>query len=136
MIAYADLHPNNLLRAKINLDSSYLLVAAGAFSDSFNNKNPGLTEIIVEVARQFDMDVAKTYTRSRRHPYIFIRQMAYLLARELTPHSLKEIGTMFNHNVDHSTVINGINSIRNQIETDANFHTIYTNCINNLKPYR
>lgn len=62
--------------------------------------------------------VSKSRTNSITRP----RHMAMYLARELTDHSLPEIGEAFGGR-DHTTVMNGCRKIKSLIDSDAKLHS-------------
>jgi len=60
------------------------------------------------------------------------RQIAMYLCRELTTHSLPEIGREFGGR-DHTTVIHAYNKIKNQLDTDQNIREIINKITNNIR---
>jgi chromosomal replication initiation ATPase DnaA len=66
----------------------------------------------------------KVVSPSREQIYVYCRCHAFLLLREMGA-ALKEIGNHFNR--DHTTVINGINSAKNWLETKCDpFYSMFT----------
>jgi chromosomal replication initiator protein len=63
-------------------------------------------------------DLVRAKTRKRE--VVQARQVAMYFCKEFTQHSLKTIGLHFGGR-DHSTVIHGIQSVENQIETDGGY---------------
>ena len=63
-------------------------------------------------------DLVRAKTRKRE--VVQARQVAMYFCKEFTQHSLKTIGLHFGGR-DHSTVIHGIQSVENQVETDTGF---------------
>ena len=66
-------------------------------------------------------------TRSVTRP----RQIAMALAKELTNHSLPEIGSAFGGR-DHTTVLHACRRISDLRETDAQINSDYINLLRNL----
>ena len=73
------------------------------------------------VADYYGLQLRDLLSKRRTNSVTRPRHMAMLLARELTEHSLPEIGDAFGGR-DHSTVLNGCRKARSLIETDAKFH--------------
>ncbi|HZF97269.1 MAG TPA: chromosomal replication initiator protein DnaA, partial [Pseudoxanthomonas sp.] len=71
--------------------------------------------------------LSKRRTRSLARP----RQMAMALAKELTEHSLPEIGDAFAGR-DHTTVLHACRQIRNLMETDGKLHEDWDKLIRKL----
>ncbi len=58
--------------------------------------------------------------RTRKREVVQARQVAMYFSKEITNHSLKTIGLHFGGR-DHSTVIHGVRSVEDQIDTDPSF---------------
>ena len=71
--------------------------------------------------------LGKKRTRSLARP----RQMAMALAKELTEHSLPEIGVAFDGR-DHTTVLHACRQIRHLMETDGKLHEDWDKLIRKL----
>ncbi len=61
--------------------------------------------------------------RTRKREVVQARQIAMWFSKQLTSHSLKTIGLHFGGR-DHSTVIHGIQSVEDQMDTDPSFREI------------
>jgi len=70
----------------------------------------------------FDNEHMRSSDRHRR--YAYPRQIAMLLARELTKASLPDIGSRFGGK-HHTTVIHGIRNAKSNIETDPDWRRDY-----------
>lgn len=70
------------------------------------------------VAADFNVPHDLFFSNSRVRPAARPRQVAMLLARELTHHSLPNIGRFFRR--DHTTILHGIRAARKAIEEDKN----------------
>jgi len=58
--------------------------------------------------------------------------VAMYLTRELTASSFTEIGNSFN-NMHHSTVMNAINSVKNRMQKDGDFHKLVHSLLNSIQ---
>ena len=76
-----------------------------------------LSEILDATAREFDVPREDLLARTRRPPVARARQVAMFLARELTDHSLPEIGRGFGGR-NHTTVLHAVNSVSSSLGTD------------------
>lgn len=75
------------------------------------------------------MDLMKK--RSRQQTILLPRQVAMYLARELTGVSFSDIGKSFN-NMHHSTVMNAIDSVKNRMQKDQDFHKRVQSLLNSI----
>ncbi len=71
-----------------------------------------------KVAEYFDVRLADMKSKNRGQAVAYPRQIAMFLARQLTQHSLPEIGEFFGGR-DHTTVIHAYKKISNKIKEDA-----------------
>ena len=69
------------------------------------------------VARHFDVTMKEMLSRRRYKHVVFVRHVAFYLARIHTKRSLPEIGRMFG-GMDHTSVLNGIRKIERRRQTD------------------
>jgi chromosomal replication initiator protein len=74
-------------------------------------------DIVDASAREFGVERAAVLARDRRPSVATARQVAMYLARELTDHSLPEIGRGFGGR-NHATVIQAINRVDTAVRTD------------------
>jgi hypothetical protein len=74
-------------------------------------------DIQLTVARNFRCDPDEFISSCRARDVAHPRQIAMLLSRELTKHSLPRIGALFER--DHTTVLHGISAAKRRIEADA-----------------
>ncbi|MBN1528134.1 MAG: chromosomal replication initiator protein DnaA [Thermoleophilaceae bacterium] len=77
-----------------------------------------IADIVDAAAREFGVERAAVLARDRRPGVSNARQVAMYLARELTDHSLPEIGRGFGGR-NHTTVMHAINRIGEALRTDA-----------------
>ncbi len=80
------------------------------------------------VAEYYKIKVADLLSKRRNRSVARPRQMAMALAKELTNHSLPEIGDAFGGR-DHTTVLHACRMINELRQTDANIEEDYTNLL-------
>jgi len=83
------------------------------------------------VAEYFKIRVADLLSRRRSRSIARPRQIAMCLAKELTNHSLPEIGDAFGGR-DHTTVLHGCRRIRSLRETESRVDEDYSNLLRTL----
>ena len=88
----------------------------------------GLPEIVDATAREFEIERDELLARSRRPPLAHARQVAMYLARELTDHSLPEIGRGIGGR-NHTTVLHAVNSVSASLQDDPSVR----NTVDNLR---
>ncbi|HEY1064773.1 MAG TPA: helix-turn-helix domain-containing protein, partial [Pirellulales bacterium] len=76
-----------------------------------------LKKIAAETARQFAVKVADLRGASRRQSVAAARALAMSLARELTDHSLRQIGDYFGGR-DHTTVLHACRQAQSRLDDD------------------
>ena len=110
VVAYASLRGE---KPTPELAERLLAPAAGA-----RDSSPCTVDEILEVtAARFGVTAADLLARDRRPTVTRPRKLAMYLARELTDHSLPEIGRAFGGR-DHSTVLSAIRGVERQIAGD------------------
>jgi chromosomal replication initiator protein len=77
----------------------------------------GLSEIVDASAQEFGVSRDSLLARDRRPPVATARQVAMYLARELTEHSLPEIGRGIGGR-NHTTVLHAVNRVSAALRTD------------------
>jgi chromosomal replication initiator protein len=119
VIAYAGFH-----NKEISLD-----IAKDALRDiiSTNNRQVSLEQIQKTVSDFYKIKVSELHSKKRTRAIARPRQIAMWLARELTSHSLPEIGDFFGGR-DHTTVIHACRTITeikvNDTEISNNLHLL------------
>ena len=119
VIAYAGFHGK-----EISLD-----VAKDALRDiiSATNRQISLEQIQKTVSDFYKIKVSELHSKKRTRAIARPRQIAMWLARELTSHSLPEIGDFFGGR-DHTTVIHACRTITeikiNDLEISNNLHVL------------
>ncbi|MEA2365252.1 MAG: chromosomal replication initiator protein [Thermoleophilaceae bacterium] len=86
----------------------------------------GLVEILDAAAQEFGVDRDALLARDRRPTVAAARQVAMYLARELTEHSLPEIGRGIGGR-NHTTVLHAVNRIGAALRTDEDVRTAVDN---------
>ena len=82
-------------------------------------------------AEYYKIKVADLLSKRRNRSVARPRQIAMTLAKELTNHSLPEIGDAFGGR-DHTTVLHACRNINNLRQSDANIEEDYTNLLRTL----
>jgi chromosomal replication initiator protein len=108
---------SSLNKVDISLELARSLVAG------FANRKP--REITIELIQQavgdyYNISVEDMQSKSRRREITQARQVAMYFAKEMTSLSLKGIGKHFGGR-DHSTVIHGIQTVKDLSETDREY---------------
>lgn len=96
--------------------------AQGIFGEV--GKRVTITDVRRAVAERFTVSETDLVSARRLNGVSHPRQLAFLLARELTPRSLPEIGRMFG-NRDHTTVMHGIRRASERVATDPDWSEHY-----------
>lgn len=86
----------------------------------------GLGEILDAAAQEFGVEREALLARDRRPPVAAARQVAMYLARELTEHSLPEIGRGIGGR-NHTTVLHAVNRVGAAIRSDESVRTAVDN---------
>jgi chromosomal replication initiator protein len=108
------------LRAHLSGHAITIEYAQQALRDllSAQERSLSLTNIIKTVADYFQLRVADLVSKKRTRSLARARQMAMTLAKELTEHSLPEIGDAFGGR-DHTTVLHACRVTRELVATDG-----------------
>ena len=110
MIGYAD-----LMHKELTLD-----IAKEQLSDSISsNENSIITVETIQkvVSDYYNISVSDLKSERRNKTILIPRHIAIYLSRKITEYSLMEIGEEFGGR-DHTTVMNSINKIENQLKID------------------
>jgi chromosomal replication initiator protein len=92
-----------------------------------------VAEIVEATASEFEIGKDELLARDRRPRVAMARQVAMYVARELTTHSLPEIGRRIGGR-NHTTVLHALNRVRTAIDTDPTVDNAVDNLITQLKP--
>lgn len=93
---------------------------------SLQDKLVTIENIIKTVAEYYKIKVAELLSKRRSRSVARPRQMAMALAKELTNHSLPEIGDAFGGR-DHTTVLHAYRKIKELLETDRDIAEDFKN---------
>ncbi len=115
--------------------SPTLEIAMSAFQGQ-SGQEPGATVPLERVYRMtaetFNLSFSDLMKKKSRQQNILIpRQVAMYLARELTAASFSDIGRSFN-NMHHSTVMNAIESVKQRMGKDPDFHKTLQSLLNSI----
>ncbi|HEU0025451.1 MAG TPA: chromosomal replication initiator protein DnaA [Thermoleophilaceae bacterium] len=86
----------------------------------------GIAQIVDAAAQEFGVERAALLARDRRAPVSAARHVAMYLARELTEHSLPEIGREMGGR-NHTTVLHAINRVAAGVRSDPRMRTAVDN---------
>jgi chromosomal replication initiator protein len=98
---------------------------------ALQDKLVSLDNIQRTVAEYYKIKIADLNAKRRSRSVARPRQMAMALAKELTNHSLPEIGDSFGGR-DHTTVLHACRKIKELRELDAGIHEDYQNLVRTL----
>jgi chromosomal replication initiator protein len=96
-------------------------------------KNATVTDIVDATAAEFGIESEALLARDRRPRVAMARQVAMYVARELTSHSLPEIGRHIGGR-NHTTVVHAVNRVRAVIQTDPAVNAAVDNLFKCLGP--
>jgi chromosomal replication initiator protein len=105
---------SSLAGAPISVD-----LAREALRDLFEKRKgqPSMEEILAIVTEHFGVKLSELQSKRRTNAIALPRQIAMYLARQITRHSLEEIGGFFGGR-DHSTVIYAVDKVAALIQED------------------
>ena len=98
---------------------------------ALQDKQVGMDNIQRTVAEYYKIKVADLHSKRRSRSVARPRQMAMALAKELTNHSLPEIGDAFGGR-DHTTVLHACRKIKELRDTDADIREDFQNFLRSL----
>ena len=98
---------------------------------ALQDKKVSMDNILRTTAEYYKIKVADLMSRRRSRSVARPRQMAMALAKELTNHSLPEIGDSFGGR-DHTTVLHACRKIKELRETNADIREDYKNLLRSL----
>lgn len=98
---------------------------------ALQDKQVSIDNIQKTVAEYFKIKVADVLSKRRSRSVARPRQIAMALAKELTNHSLPEIGDAFGGR-DHTTVLHACRKVKELRETNADVLEDYTNLLRSL----
>lgn len=125
IIAYASLHNEIIDISLTNRILEDVLVSSEL-------KKISMTLIQNNITKHFKIQPIELKGKKRDVSTVLPRQIAMYLCRELTNHSLPEIGREFGGR-DHTTVIHAYNKIKEQIDSDPNIKKIIEQITNDIQ---
>ena len=104
----------NLTGRQVTVD-----LAREALRELFTSQqgDPSLPDIVALVTESFNVKISELQSKRRTNTITFPRQIAMYIARQVTKHSLEEIGGFFGGR-DHSTVIYAVEKIAQLMTED------------------
>jgi len=93
---------------------------------------PSMEDILNVVTERFEVKLSELQSKRRTNTIAFPRQVAMYLARQITRHSLEEIGGFFGGR-DHSTVIYGVDKIHKRAQQDPETRALLDGLLAKLK---
>ena len=118
-----------LIKKEINIE-----LAKEALKDIINEKKKKITPALVidTVEKFFNLKENDLKSKSRSQNIAFPRQIAMYILKEYTELSLKQIGSYFG-GLDHTTVLHGINKIKNNLENDVTVQNVINDILKDIK---
>jgi chromosomal replication initiator protein len=92
----------------------------------FKARKTSVDNIKQVVAKYYNLKVSELSSKRRNKSLVEARQLAMFLAKELTPHSLPQIGEAFGGR-DHTTVIHSCRKISKQLQEGVSVQEDYDN---------
>ncbi len=102
--------------------------------DEVTDKKISISDIISRVAEKYTVSVEDIKSKSRQSRIVQPRFVAMYLSRNLTPLTTTEIGKEFGDR-DHSTVVNAVNKIEEDIKRDLELKEMIDDLTVELKNY-
>ena len=87
-----------------------------------------------KVAEYFDIRLSDMKAKKRSRVVAYPRQIAMYLTRELTSHSLPEIGEQFGGR-DHTTVLHAYEKIKGELSTNPTIKGLLNKLVFEIKNY-
>jgi chromosomal replication initiator protein len=94
--------------------------------------DPSMEDIIQVVTEHFGVKMSELQSRKRTNAIAHPRQIAMYIARQITRHSLEEIGGYFGGR-DHSTVLYAVQKVGDQASKDAAYQELIDGFLGRLK---
>ncbi|MFT7485023.1 MAG: chromosomal replication initiator protein [Candidatus Paceibacteria bacterium] len=93
---------------------------------------PSMNDIIEVVTAHFGVKLSDLQSKKRTNQIAFPRQVAMYLARQITRHSLEEIGGFFGGR-DHSTVLHAVRKLTSLAEQDEQHRDLIAGFLDDLQ---
>jgi chromosomal replication initiator protein len=109
-------------------------LAREALRDLFEQRKgaPSMDEILALVTEHFGVKLSELQSKKRTNAIAYPRQVAMYLARQITRHSLEEIGGYFGGR-DHSTVIYAVDRVSERIQEDESVRALIDGFMQSLQ---
>jgi chromosomal replication initiator protein len=123
--------------ASVQREPIRLELAQAVFGETFRKegRRTSLEEIQLYVTQAFGVKLADLQSKKRSRSISFPRQICMYLTRQLTDHSLEEIGGFFGGR-DHSTVLHACDQIAQRMGSDPDVGNFISEAIQRLKQGR
>ena len=128
MIGYSELVNKNLT----------IEIAQQQLRDTFSQPLSGtitIDTIQKVVSDYYNISITDIKSKKRDKKYVYPRQIAIYLSRELTEYSYPEIGQEFGGR-DHTTAMHADEKIRDLLKTDSSLNSLIQMLIRNIKDYK
>ena len=128
MIGYSELVNKNLT----------IEIAQQQLRDTFSQRLSGtitIDTIQKVVSDYYNISITDIKSKKRDKKYVYPRQIAIYLSRELTEYSYPEIGQEFGGR-DHTTAMHADEKIRDLLKTDSSLNSLVQMLIRNIKDYK
>ncbi|MEA3560591.1 MAG: chromosomal replication initiator protein DnaA, partial [Candidatus Omnitrophota bacterium] len=124
VVAYA-----SLVGGKLNIE-----LTQEVLKDSLNEEVKKITIELIQkkVAEYFDVRISDMRAKKRSRVVVYPRQIAMYLVRELTEHSLPEIGEFFGGR-DHTTILYAYNKIKMDLKDNQKLTNLLDMLVDNIK---
>jgi chromosomal replication initiator protein len=93
---------------------------------------PSLDDIVAVVTERFGVKLSELQSRKRTNAVAFPRQVSMYIARQITRHSLEEIGGFFGGR-DHSTVLYAVEKVGEVMDEDPDVKTLVEGFLSRLQ---
>lgn len=122
--------------AKLNNIDITLDMAKDVLKDMVVEEERKVTIELIQkkVAEYFDVRLSDMRAKKRSKVVVYPRQIAMYLSRELTNHSLPEIGEQFGGR-DHTTVLHAYEKIHGELKINSNIKGILNKLVFEIKNY-
>ncbi len=119
---------STLMNREIDLD-----MAQEAMQDVIKSNDHLITidHIVKSITKKFNVKLSDLQSKKRIHSIGLPRQISMFVIKNLTYHSLQEIGAYFGGR-DHSTVLHAYNKISDKMKTDNSFKQLVSEIIDEI----
>lgn len=128
MIAYLD-----IIKKPLTIE-----IAQDQLRDMINQPSSGtitIETIQKVVADHYNISISDIKSKKKPQKYVFPRQIAVYISRQITEYSFPEIGNEFGGR-DHTTIMHSFEKIENAVKTDSALNSTIQLLIREIKDYR